>query len=395
MESKKKYPRQKTGYPGIFYREVERVGGKGKEKVFYALFRKGGELHEERVGAQYRDKMTEAKAARIRSDFIEGRRLLRKELKEQEEQAKEKRWTIERLFEEYKRVHPVKDPAQNESNFRNWLKEPFAEKEPHELSPFDIDRIKIQMKKANKKPQTIKNVLALLRGIINFSAKRGIIQGLPFKIEPPRNINNQVTEFLTPEQLRALFKAIEEDTYSQAGAIMKLALFTGMRRGEILKLQWANIDFERDFISLEDVKGGTDQKIPINIETRELLEGLLAACKGPNPYVFPGRKGLHRTALYNACKKIADKAGLPKTFRPLHGLRHTYASMLASSGEIDIYSLQKLLTHKDPKVTQRYAHLSDDALKRGADLAGSLVKQALQKKPKAEVIQLKRENEAQ
>jgi integrase len=50
----------------------------------------------------------------------------------------------------------------------------------------------------------------------------------------------------------------------------------------------------------------------------------------------------------------------------MHGLRHTYASMLASSGQVDMYVLQKLMTHKSPSMTQRYAHLRDDALKNGA-----------------------------
>ncbi len=50
----------------------------------------------------------------------------------------------------------------------------------------------------------------------------------------------------------------------------------------------------------------------------------------------------------------------------MHGLRHVYASMLASSGKVDMYVLQKLMTHKSPKMTQRYAHLRDDALINGA-----------------------------
>ena len=71
------------------------------------------------------------------------------------------------------------------------------------------------------------------------------------------------------------------------------------------------------------------------------------------------------------------QAGLPKDFRPLHGLRHAYASMLASSGLVDMYTLQKLLTHKSPVMTQRYAHLRDESLKKAADLAGELINESL------------------
>jgi site-specific recombinase XerD len=75
--------------------------------------------------------------------------------------------------------------------------------------------------------------------------------------------------------------------------------------------------------------------------------------------------------------RITEKAGLPKDFRELHCLRHVYVSMLASSGKVQMYTLQKLLTHKNPLLTQRYAHLRDDALKRASNLAGELVNEAV------------------
>ena len=72
-------------------------------------------------------------------------------------------------------------------------------------------------------------------------------------------------------------------------------------------------------------------------------------------------------------RKIRDAAELPQDFRPNHGLRHTFASHLASSGEVDLYTLQRLMTHKSPMMTQRYAHLRDEALKRGANIMSRIV----------------------
>ncbi len=94
-------------------------------------------------------------------------------------------------------------------------------------------------------------------------------------------------------------------------------------------------------------------------------------------YVFPGEGGGQRVSVQKASRRIRERAGLPKNFRPLHGLRHTYASMLASSGKVDIYTLQKLMTHKTPVMTQRYAHLRDDALRQAADLAGDIISEAM------------------
>ena len=83
--------------------------------------------------------------------------------------------------------------------------------------------------------------------------------------------------------------------------------------------------------------------------------------------------GKQRVEIRKAANRIKKAAGLPDDFRPLHGLRHVYASMLASSGKVDLYTLQKLMTHKSPEMTQRYAHLRDEALQRAAELAGSLI----------------------
>ena len=71
--------------------------------------------------------------------------------------------------------------------------------------------------------------------------------------------------------------------------------------------------------------------------------------------------------------KIKVGAGLPRDFRPMHGLRHVFASTLASSGQVDLYTLQRLLTHKSPQMTMRYAHLRDDVLRKAANLAGQIV----------------------
>ena len=154
---------------------------------------------------------------------------------------------------------------------------------------------------------------------------------------------------------------------------MKMALFTGMRRGELFRLSWNDIDFEKGFIHLRDTKGGRDQRIPLNESAQKLLENFP---KSKSQFVFPGRDGGQRVDIKRHVNRIKRAAGLPKEFRALHGLRHTYASMLASSGQVDMYTLQKLLTHKSPLMTQRYAHLRDETLKSASKLAGDLIEDA-------------------
>ena len=169
-------------------------------------------------------------------------------------------------------------------------------------------------------------------------------------------------------------EVIEADEHTQASRMMKLALYTGMRRGEMFRLRWEDIDFERGFIHLRDPKGGIDQKIPLNEATSGLLK---SHPRADSPYIFPGRGGRQRTDIKKQVNRIKERAGLPKDFRALHGLRHTYASMLASSGQVDMYTLQKLLTHKSPQMTQRYAHLRDEALKKASNIADELINEII------------------
>lgn len=200
-------------------------------------------------------------------------------------------------------------------------------------------------------------------------------------------VNNVRTEDLTPDQLKKLLESIDQDLDIQAANFMKMALFTGMRRGELFRLAWMDIDFEKGFIHLRDPKGGPDQIIPLNDSTRQLLKN---HPKGKSAFVFPGRDGKQRVDIKRHVNRIKEKAGLPKEFRALHGLRHVYASMLASSGQVDMYTLQKLLTHKSPIMTQRYAHLRDESLKRASNLAGTMINGAM--KAKSKIVKIRKQN---
>lgn len=364
--------RIKTTYPGVFYRMSKRIGKTGMEKVYYVVYKKDDKASESKAGRQYSDNMTPARAAHVRAELIEGKRLTRKQ-KRQKEVAEKKaeagKWTIQKLFDAYiKGRAPGKSLTTDKGRYDKYLKTPFGDTEPKNIIALDVNRLRIKLLK-EKSPQTVLHILNLLIWIVNFGIKNGLCPGLPFHIKKP-TVRNLVTEDLTPMQIDSLLKAIDADIHPQAGPIMKLALFSGMRKSEMLKLKWRHIDFDRGFINIIDPKGGPDQIIPLNNSARKLLS------KHPHtesPFVFPGRGGKQLVNISKPVNKIKKEADLPAKFRPLHGLRHVFASMLASSGKVDMYTLQKLLTHKDPKTTQRYAHLRDETLKKASNLASDLL----------------------
>ncbi len=179
---------------------------------------------------------------------------------------------------------------------------------------------------------------------------------------------------MVEDQLKALFTEIEEDDHPHAGNIILLALFTGMRRRSLFNLKWQDVDFEQGFITLRDPKSGKDDIIPLNDQARSVLEGHI---KTGSEYVFPGKGGKKRTNAQKSINKIKEAAGLPQETRPLHSLRHTFASLAVSSGEIDLYTLQRLTTHKTFAMLQRYAHLADKRVQQGGNAAGNAIEKAM------------------
>jgi integrase len=249
------------------------------------------------------------------------------------------------------------------------LKSRFGNTRMDKLAPIDIERMKKELRESGYAPATIKHQIAILRRLFNLARKWSLYEGKnPVgSVEMPK-INNQITEFLKSEELNRLFNVLEEWPCRESSALIKFALFSGFRKGEILCLTWDEVNFEQGVITLRDPKGGKSQTIPISHQALAVLKGL----ERTSTYVFPGQGGGQKTDFRRPWYKIRKAAGLPGNFR-FHGLRHHFASTLVSNG-VDLLVVQKLLTHKDAKTTQRYAHLAPGALKEAAVRSGELLK---------------------
>jgi integrase len=391
--------RTPTKYPGVSYREAKRVGGPGVERVYYVRWKTpDGKTLEEKVGRQYKDDMTPAKAAIVRADYIEGRRLPKRDQKAQEEtkrreeevrqmeeaarqQAEENRPVLSRLWSEFRTAKADIKSLNSEEGRWNLHIAPFiAHKEPCELLTLDIDRINRSMIDKGLSKQTRKHCLVLIKRIIAYAVDMGRIKfpySPTFKINLKKQIgkvNNETTEDLDPEQLQRLLKAIQEAPAQdrQGADCMRLALCTGMRKSEIYKLRWDEVSFDRGNIRITAPKGGEDVTIPLNSSARAILEGIPR--QSESPWIFPGRDPkTHVSCLKRQINRIRRAAQLPEGFRPMHGLRHAYACSLISSGKVDIPTLQKLLTHKSPEMTLRYAKVRDERLSNAAGVMDEIL----------------------
>lgn len=377
-----KYPLSKTKFPGVKFIMGTSPVTKKPEKIFYISYYKNGRRYFEKAGREGKpESMTPTKANSIRTDRMRGVEPSNRERREAEAAAREAeeaarkaeagRWTVGKLWEEYvKQRFSGEADYSDKANYENHLKDAFGAKEPSDLLPLDIDRVRVKLLKALS-PGTVAKILGLLRRIVNFGEDKRLAPGPGFKITLPK-VNNERTEYLNDAQMAVYIRTCREWADPQEGNFQLLELFTGMRRGEVRGLQWTDVDLDRGFVTIRNPKGGVDQTIPLSDTAHVLLEAHPHA--GANPYVFAGEMGGARglKQIGDASRKIKAAAKLPESFRPNHGLRHAFASHLASSGEVDLYTLQRLMTHKSPMMTQRYAHLRDETLKRGADVMGRI-----------------------
>ena len=215
---------------------------------------------------------------------------------------------------------------------------------------------------------TIKHQLVIIRRLYNLARKWNLYDGKnPIDSVSMPKVDNQQTEFLTDEELTRLLDTLETWPFKDTVAFIKFALFTGLRRGELFKLQWDDVDFERGIITLRDPKSGKTENIPVSMKALDVLKALEVT----SSFVFPGKNGKQRTDFNGPWQRIRKAADLPDGFR-FHGLRHHFASTLVSAG-VDLLVVQKLLTHKDAKTTQRYAHLAPGAIRDAALKSGDLL----------------------
>ncbi|HCP64120.1 MAG TPA: hypothetical protein DIU09_05975, partial [Hyphomonadaceae bacterium] len=174
--------------------------------------------------------------------------------------------------------------------------------------------------------------------------------------------------FLTTEEARNLLAKLvvltENAEIDESHAtIIRLLLFTGARKSEILGLMWNELDLERGRIVLPRGRSKTGEKV-IPLNSASLAE--LTDRPRSSRYVFPSLTGSDgpTVGLYKSWEKVRQSLNLQGV--RLHDLRHSFASFAAARGA-SLYVIGKALGHTQASTTQRYAHLSDDPVRRAAE----------------------------
>lgn len=280
--------------------------------------------------------------------------------------------------------------------FRVHVLPSLGSKKAQDVSPADVARLHRSI--GREAPVTANRVLTLLSGLYSWAGKGGEVSrdfNPTADVTPFREAARE--RFLSAEEMARLGDTlrlaetvglpwcVDEDGKNAkhvpkknrrtvispiVTAAIRLLLFTGLRLREVLQLRWRNVDVPNGRLLLVDAKTGR----------RHVLLGapalaVLTALPRLGEAVFPGiNQDTPRHDLHRPWRAITEHAKLEGV--RLHDLRHSFASIGASSG-VGLTVVGKLLGHRQMMSTARYSHFGDDTLRRASDQIGGVIADAL------------------
>lgn len=246
----------------------------------------------------------------------------------------------------------------------------------------DVDAL--HRKIGARAPTQANRVVALLSRMFSMAIRWGLRTDNPTRsIE--RNHEHKRQRYLTGPELARVTTALAAMRDQGAANAIRLMLMTGARRGETLAARWRDIDIEAGVWVKpgSTTKQKTEHRVPLSEAACRLLAEMRQQAGVDAEWVFPAPvKAGHRTAIELAWRDLRKAADIPDI--RLHDLRHSYASILASSG-LSLPVIGSLLGHASPTMTARYAHLLLDVQRRATEVASAVIAG----KPPADVVSLR------
>ena len=239
---------------------------------------------------------------------------------------------------------------------------------------------KIQQDKiARYAPQTVNQIVELFSTIFNYGLKKQFYKdGNPCIAIKPFKVDNQRERYLYTEDIHTLYHELEGN--DMLSLFIRLALTTGSRLEGLLRLQRKDVDLQNNSITLYDLKNKETYKGFLSKDVKKILIELFSGLSA-NSFLITldnGKTQLTKRQIQCRLKPILDRLfnedlelNDRKNRVVIHSLRHTFASHLAINGT-PIFTIQKLMNHKDIKMTMRYAKLAPNS---GLDQVQNLYKE--------------------
>lgn len=280
-------------------------------------------------------------------------------------------------------VHTVRGYQGDLDRFVTFLARDFLDRPPEELAPGDVDRLAVRsfvasLARAGLARTSQGRALSAVKGLFRYAVREGAVAASPARAVKTPKAARTLPRHLRPGEIEALVEA--PDASDPLGrrdrAILELLYATGLRVGELVSLDWPDLDLGAQVLRVVG-KGGKERMVPFGRSAAEALrawladwsgvwnEALRATGRGADPEeepVFLNHRGgrLTERSVGRRLDHYVPAAALAAGVHP-HTLRHTFATHLLEAGA-DLRSIQELLGHASLSTTQRYTHLDVERL---------------------------------
>jgi len=245
-----------------------------------------------------------------------------------------------------------------------------------------VERLEATHQPKGLSAKTVRNINQVISSAMDFAVAQKIIPENPCKAVALPKIEHKEMQTIPAEQLQAF---LEEAKATGVYEMYYIELATGLRRGELLGLKWADIDWKNGIIKVRRQVARVDGEIveaPLKTKnsyravsiSQQAIEVLKTQREKTNDqYVFPSPNGgpISPDSVNNMLKRVLARAGIPKV--RFHDLRHTFATIALQNG-VDIKTLSSMLGHFSAGFTRdTYAHVTTSAQKEAAETMGNVL----------------------
>ncbi|TKI70896.1 site-specific integrase [Sulfurimonas crateris] len=358
----KDYP---TKYDGVYFRYSKKKKYNGKpDKSFKIRYRVNGRSKNERIGWQS-DGYSAEFAKNIRAERIVA-------IRHGGDLPNTKKLIFKEAAKRYLDDHSSKKSIREDRYRYNDLKH-LDDMEISDITISDLKKVHAVMRARGVKHITYIKVEEFYNKVVKYASEINLIKPQPsLKIPIPR-AKEKLTEIYTDEMLQNYLSIIEQYPYRIVSDIVELIYYTGMRRSEPLKIKWSDYNKEEKSVIIRDAKSGRDERKLLSSESINIIERQRGKSK---VYIFEnGNEPVRAQYLSYHSRRIADMAGIPSHYRPLHSLRHNVGTRMALQGT-PAAIIKEFLNHKNLETTQRYIDIAEPVMQGHIDMLESGLKKS-------------------